>query len=234
MSTEILEIQWKNSDMAGLIQKEILRDKVCEILRGWILTGKLKPGERIVESSLATEFQVSRAPIREALWLLAHQGLVRIQAHQGAFVTRLTVQDIREIFEIREALESLAARKIRATLTPERTQELKDALSQLERAARQKDLSVFSDADLRFHRLRVRPPLFDLLAKEPDLRFADALRAVLPARLLGLRGAFHFGGPEEVRREGPDLPVVERQELLDQLRRDPPRDGHALVVVPGM
>lgn len=138
--------------MAEIIQKEILRDKVCEVLRDWILKGKLKPGERIVESALAGEFQVSRAPIREALWLLAHQGLVRIRAHQGAFVTQLSVGDIREVFEIREALESLAARKIRATLTPERSRALKAALSGLEEAAMQKDVSRFSEADLRFHR----------------------------------------------------------------------------------
>src|SRR6516162_10701169 len=99
-----------------LIEKEVLRDKIGDVLRGWILDGKLQPGERIVELTLARELNVSRAPLREALWLLARQGLVEIRAHHGAFVTQLSEQDIREIFEIRETLETRAALRIHARL----------------------------------------------------------------------------------------------------------------------
>src|SRR4029077_5171694 len=83
-----------------LIQKEVLRDKICDVLKGWILDGTLKPGERIVELTLARKLEVSRAPLREALWLLSRQGLVQIRAHHGTTVTQLSEQDIREIFEI--------------------------------------------------------------------------------------------------------------------------------------
>jgi DNA-binding GntR family transcriptional regulator len=135
-----------------LIEKEVLRDKIGEVLRGWILDGKLKPGERIVELTLARELNVSRAPLREALWQLSRQGLVHIRAHHGATVTQLSEQDIREIFEIRELLETHAAKKIRASGSPDVRASLKRALADLEDACRRRDIRLFSAADLRFHR----------------------------------------------------------------------------------
>jgi DNA-binding GntR family transcriptional regulator len=134
-----------------LIEKEVLRDKIGDVLRGWILDGELKPGERIVELTLARKLNVSRAPLREALWLLARQGLVQIRAHHGATVTQLSEQDIREIFEIRVLLETHAAQKIRAFGNGEAKTALRRALAQLEEACRQRDIRLFSAADLRFH-----------------------------------------------------------------------------------
>jgi len=135
-----------------LIEKEVLRDKICDVLRTWILDGKLKPGERIVELTLARELNVSRAPLREALWLLERQGLVQIRAHHGAFVTQLSEQDIREIFEIRELLETHAAKKIRATASDGGVRSaLRRALADLESACRARDIRQFSTADLEFH-----------------------------------------------------------------------------------
>jgi DNA-binding GntR family transcriptional regulator len=135
-----------------LIQKEVLRDKIGDVLKGWILDGTLQPGERIVELTLARRLDVSRAPLREALWLLARQGLVHIRAHHGAYVTQLSEQDIREIFEIREILETRAALKIHARRDVQVTAALKEALAQLESACRGRDIRRFSDADLRFHK----------------------------------------------------------------------------------
>ena len=135
-----------------LIEKEVLRDKIGDVLRGWILDGKLRPGERIVELTLARDLNVSRAPLREALWQLARQGLVHIRAHHGATVTQLSEQDIREIFEIRELLETHAAKKIRAAGSPGTKAALQRALADLEDACRKRDIRLFSAADLRFHR----------------------------------------------------------------------------------
>jgi DNA-binding GntR family transcriptional regulator len=134
-----------------LIQKEVLRDKICEVLKGWILDGTLKPGERIVELTLARKLDVSRAPLREALWLLQRQGLVHIRAHHGAQVTQLSEQDIREIFEIRETLETRAALKIHARRDSHIAGILKNALAELEASCRARDIPAFSAADLKFH-----------------------------------------------------------------------------------
>ena len=134
------------------IQREILRDKIVGVLKTWILDGTLAPGERIVESTIAKQLQVSRAPLREALWLLANVGLVQLKAHQGAFVARLSQQDVREIFEIREILETHAAKKVRATLTPDSKNRLESALAALEDAARGRDVARCTNADMDFHR----------------------------------------------------------------------------------
>ena len=140
-----------------LIQKEVLRDKIFDVLKGWILDGTLKPGERIVELTLSRKLEVSRAPLREALWLLARQGLVHIRAHHGAYVTQLSEQDIREIFEIREVLETRAALKIHARPSVSVKALLQNALTELEAACEARDIGRFSAADLKFHR-----PLWEL------------------------------------------------------------------------
>ena len=138
--------------MEAPIQREILRDKIFEVLKTRILDGTLAPGERIIESTIARQLQVSRAPLREALWLLANMGLVHLRPHQGAFVARLSREDVAEIFEIRETLETHAAKKVRASLTPDRRKRLEAAFAALEDAARDRDVARCTHADMDFHR----------------------------------------------------------------------------------
>jgi DNA-binding GntR family transcriptional regulator len=83
---------------------------IVERLRADILAGRLKPGSRLVESDLTARFAVSRGPVREALRRLAAEGLIEHRPHRGAHVRRLSARDIRELFQIRVELESLAAR----------------------------------------------------------------------------------------------------------------------------
>jgi len=135
-----------------LIHKEILREKIFDLLRGWILDGTFKPGQKIVESTLAKQLNVSRAPLREALWLLAQRGLVTLKAHRGAFVTQLSDRDIREIFELRELLEAHAAKKVRTSVDEEGRLRLQTAFDQLAAGAKKRDIVEFTAADLEFHR----------------------------------------------------------------------------------
>lgn len=136
----------------ALIHKEVLRDKIFELLRGWILDGTLKPGEKIVESSLAKKLNVSRAPLREALWLLVQRGLVTLRAHHGAYVTKLSERDIREIFELRALLETYAAKKVRKSVTPEKLAGLEAAFERMAAGTKNRDIVEFTAADLEFHR----------------------------------------------------------------------------------
>lgn len=135
-----------------LIQKEVLRDKISDVVKRWILDGTLKPGEHLVETTLAKQLNVSRAPLREALWLLSRQGLVHIRAHHGATVTEFSEQSIRELFEVREVLEIHAAKRIRKLLSPSIIAALNKAVRTLEKAAEAKDIQQFSVADLEFHK----------------------------------------------------------------------------------
>lgn len=78
-------------------------------LREMIVLGTLPAGERIVERTVCAQLGVSRTPLREALKLLAHEGLVELVPHCGARVTRLTPQEGRQLFAVLGALEALAA-----------------------------------------------------------------------------------------------------------------------------
>lgn len=121
-------------------------------LREDILAGALVPGERLVEEQLTRRFQISRAPLREALRLLGEQGLVEHLPRRGARVTTYSDRDFDELFAVREALEhfaaSLVARRPRAELDLDA---LTSALDDLDAAAGRDDRLAASDAHRAFH-----------------------------------------------------------------------------------
>ena len=85
-----------------------LRDIVFKTLREAIITGELKSGERLMEIKLANEMGVSRTPVREAIRKLEQEGLVILTARKGAEVAPINARDLKEVLEIRKALEGLA------------------------------------------------------------------------------------------------------------------------------
>lgn len=87
-----------------------LRDTVAEAIRTAILSGHFKPGERLIEDRLAEEFAVSRNPIREAIRMLASEGLIEVTARRGAMVASLSPQEAEELLEVRATLEAANAR----------------------------------------------------------------------------------------------------------------------------
>jgi DNA-binding GntR family transcriptional regulator len=86
-------------------------EQIAAKVADWILEGTLRPGAKIIEQDLAIEFAVSRGPVRDALRVLEREGLVTILARRGANVTELTVEEVKDIFEIRAALYEIVARK---------------------------------------------------------------------------------------------------------------------------
>ncbi len=93
--------------------------RVAELLRDDIIQGLIAGGERLSEVALAERYGVSRIPIREALRIVEGQGLVEIHPFSGAFVSELSTDDVVDIFEIHEALESIALRLALPQLTSE-------------------------------------------------------------------------------------------------------------------
>ncbi len=85
-----------------------LRDVVFNTLRDAILTGKLLPGERLMELQLASRLGVSRTPIREAIRMLELEGLAVTMPRKGAEVARMTEKDMEDVLQIRKALDELA------------------------------------------------------------------------------------------------------------------------------
>lgn len=111
-------------------------DRIAEVLRERVIDGSYAPGQRLTEAVIAAEFGVSHGPVRDALRLLEQSGLVTIQPYRGAQVTELSTEDVRQMYEVREALVGLRARQ--AARDPARETLVKDmeiAVSELERLA---------------------------------------------------------------------------------------------------
>jgi DNA-binding GntR family transcriptional regulator len=116
-----------------------------------ILDGTLKPSERLRVAELAEIVGVSHTPTREALQMLASQGLVRTSAYRGHFVADLSPDEYEEIFLMRLPLEGLAARLGAERITAEELEDMEAHLHDLEQAAREGDVDGFLAADRAFH-----------------------------------------------------------------------------------
>lgn len=128
-----------------------LRDVVFNTLRQGILTGELKPGERLMEIHLANRLGVSRTPIREAIRMLELEGLVTMIPRRGAEVSRISKKDLRDVLEVRRALDALAVRLACERITPEEKAALEEAAMDFERSTKTKDATTIAQADVRFH-----------------------------------------------------------------------------------
>ena len=102
-----------------------LREVVSETLRQAIQDGVLKPGERLMEIPLAEELGVSRTPIREAIRKLELEGFVVMVPRRGTYVANISLKDITQVFEIRSALEELAAGLAAERITEEEMETLR-------------------------------------------------------------------------------------------------------------
>jgi len=121
-------------------------------LREEILAGAFVPGERLVEEQITKRFQISRAPVREALRLLAEQGLVEHLPRRGVRVTTYSDRDFDELFAVRNALEHFAASLIAQRPHAElNLADLTSALDSLEAAASADNRLAASDAHRAFH-----------------------------------------------------------------------------------
>ncbi|MET7337377.1 GntR family transcriptional regulator [Nonomuraea sp. NPDC005650] len=120
-------------------------------LRRAITTGRLRPGAPIRQDALAEELEVSRVPLREALKTLQGEGLVRYEAHRGYFVETLSLDDLREVYRIRELLEEEAVRRAIEQLTDADLARLESAQDEVERAAAAGDVPAMAAANRLFH-----------------------------------------------------------------------------------
>lgn len=130
-----------------------LRDVVFNTLRDAILTGKLVPGERLMENQLAEKLGVSRTPVREALRMLELENLVELVPRKGAQVLDMSEKDIINILEVRSALEGLATSVACKKMTKEDLQQLKNMEVDFEKAVADNDVEHFVDIDEDFHDL---------------------------------------------------------------------------------
>ena len=128
-----------------------LRDVVFNTLRQAILRGELKPGERLMEIQLANKLGVSRTPIREAIRKLELEGLVLMIPRKGAEVAEITEKSLRDVLEVRRALEELAVELVCERITDEQIQDLKDAAEEFKESLKDGDITRIAEADVKFH-----------------------------------------------------------------------------------
>lgn len=128
-----------------------LRDVVFNTLRQAILRGELQPGERLMEIQLANKLGVSRTPIREAIRKLELEGLVLMVPRKGAEVAEITEKSLNDVLEVRGALEELAVDLACQKITLEQIEELKYAAKEFEEALHTGDVTVYAEADVKFH-----------------------------------------------------------------------------------
>lgn len=125
----------------------IVRDAILEM----IIAGELTPGDRINESALAGQFEVSRGPIREACRSLEQAGLLTSVVNQGVFVRRMTLDEARSLYEVRGALAGLAGRLLVQRATREQIEQLSGLVDEMQVAAASGDLVNYYTLNLAFH-----------------------------------------------------------------------------------
>lgn len=128
-----------------------LREIVFESLREAIINGRLRPGERLMEIQLADEMGVSRTPVREAIRKLELEGFVVMVPRKGAYVAGISMKDIADVFEVRAALESLAAGLAAERITEEELEKLERSLVLVAESTEAQDLDSLITADTDFH-----------------------------------------------------------------------------------
>lgn len=131
-------------------KSEIVHDRI----RKNIISGKLKPGEKIKISKLSKKFGVSEIPIREALKGLQSEGFITFTPHMGAFVTKFLAKEVIEVFLIRIELEALATRLAASHIKEEDLDFLREKMQKMEQAVIEKNFEKLGKLNKDFH-LRV-------------------------------------------------------------------------------
>ena len=134
------------------LDRATLKEQAALQLRNAIVSGKIRPGTKLVEREVAESFGISRAPARDALMQLEKEGLV-ITRPDARYVIELSERDIRELHEVRLALETLAVQLATCNTNAENQRAQQAVLIQMEAAAVAEDNDAFAKADLDAHAL---------------------------------------------------------------------------------
>lgn len=147
----------RTSSLTAVLERE---------LEKLIITGEIKPGERLNEIQLSTRFGTSRGPLREATRGLAAKGLVDIIRNRGVFVRSISVQEALEIYEVRAAIFGLAGRLLTEVLSDPLLTKLNKYLDDMDEIAKKKDFDEYYPINLAFHDLLVKSTGNKLLVRE--------------------------------------------------------------------
>lgn len=191
----------------GAIDHRPLRELIADRLQEGILAGELPPGQAIIETDIAGQFRVSRAPVREALQILANRGLVAVEPYRGTTVRRLERQDVEEAYEMRSVLEAFAIRRVMKRSPDETAAELRRLCGSMEFHAKLGDWRSVSELDDRFHATLIQRAEHAILS-----RFWDDINMRV-RQIMSLRNLKNEDILQIVQNH---LPLVEAIELGDE------------------
>ena len=178
---------------------------IADHLREQIIQGVFRPGQQINESVLAGQLHTSRGPVREALQRLAQEGILVSLRNRGVFVPELSIDDIREIYAVREAVESASADILLTTGKAQigRTcQSLRDTLTEMAAQVESSDWQALTRLDMKFHTSFVEGTRNSRLIRIYDTLVAESRMCILNLQVSYPRA---------------DALVQEHQNLLDLL-----------------
>jgi DNA-binding GntR family transcriptional regulator len=186
-----------------------VRSQVVEMLRAAITGGQFMPGQRLIEKDLCDMMGVSRPSVREALRQVESEGLIVIVPNRGPIVPHLSPRDVASIYEVRGALEALAAQLFAATASDEQVQELDHAVTRLEAAYKTGDIDKIVVAKRTF---------YDVLLEGCGNKILPTLFRTMNARITQLR---------RVSLSSPKRSTVSLREIRAVLRAIKQRDPEA-------
>jgi DNA-binding GntR family transcriptional regulator len=147
-----------------VLSNRTLGEHAYNALKDWIITGRLAPGDRLMYDQLTKELGISQSPLKEAFLRLEREGLVVINPRRGTFVKQLSLAEVEELYQIREALEGLSARLASQNASEEDIRTLRRHCTELEEGLRDNDPDKCLEADFAFHDLVVRAACNERLA----------------------------------------------------------------------
>ena len=134
-------------------REQPLNYKIYQILKSQILEGNLQPGTKLIENTLSEQLGVSRTPIREAIKQLVAESFVKTIPGHGTFVNNVSIEDLKEVLEVRGALEGLAVKLVIKNIKEKEIKELEEILWEMQKYSIEKDLVSFSKCSSKFQAL---------------------------------------------------------------------------------
>jgi DNA-binding GntR family transcriptional regulator len=186
---------------------------VARFLRQQILSGDLRPGQRITQDAVARQLAISRLPVREAIRELASEGLLTIQPNVGARVAKVDTEQLVEVYRMREALEPMAVAEAARRMTPEIIATLRGYLDDSEANAREENWAQYNHYDELFH-----GTLFDLAGMPRVRRVVEGLWTT----------THHYRRVYSLLPQALEVSAVEHRLLLDALERGAAEDAAAI------
>lgn len=133
------------------IESNIIRDQVLEAIEKALVSGELRPEDRVNEAEIARDAGISRGPVREAIQHLVAEGILVNVPHRGTYVAQWTKRDVAETYGLRALLESYAASLAKERMSVEELTELENIVSDMETCAPRGDATCLFELDLTFH-----------------------------------------------------------------------------------